>query len=74
MYWGPPATSKCDKGAVDDGLLHDKMSLMWGSDKDPVNALQQLMDRNEFELEEIKENPTSSWTSCGTRRPRSSRW
>merc|ERR1719440_235177 len=47
---------KCPKGVPDCGLLHDKMSLMWGEYKDKVDELQQTMDKNEFECEEEEEN------------------
>merc|ERR1719163_2550635 len=38
----------------DCGLLHDKMSLLWGKYKDLVDELQQTMDKYEFE--ELKAN------------------
>ena len=44
---------KRDKSAVDCCLLRDKMSLMWGSYKDLVDERQQLMDRSEFEFEQL---------------------
>merc|ERR1719440_2328601 len=47
---------KCPKGVPDCGLLHDKMSLMWGEYKDKVDELQQHMDKEEFEFEETKYN------------------
>merc|ERR1719197_781358 len=47
---------KCNKGPPDCGLLHDKMSLLWGKYKDLVDELQQTMDKNEFEFEELKTN------------------
>merc|ERR1719379_2465483 len=47
---------KCNKGPPDCGLLHDKMSLLWGKYKDLVDELQQEMDKNEFEFEELKTN------------------
>jgi len=47
---------KCPKGPPDCGLLHDKMSLLWGQYKDLVDELQQIMDKNEFECMELEEN------------------
>ena len=44
---------KRDKGAADGGLLHDKMSFVRGSYKDLVDERQQLMDRSEFEFEQL---------------------
>merc|ERR1719443_909671 len=46
----------CKGGPVDCGLLHDKMSLMWGKFKDLVDELQATMDKNEFEFKELREN------------------
>merc|ERR1719321_1870987 len=40
---------KCPNRPPDCGLLHDKMSLMWGKFKDLVDELQAQMDKNEFE-------------------------
>merc|ERR1719217_1670669 len=47
---------KCNKGPPDCGLLHDKMSLLWGKYKDLVDELQQTMDKNEFEYKELMSN------------------
>merc|ERR1719389_394792 len=47
---------KCNSGPPDCGLLHDKMSLMWGSFKDLVDELQSEMDKNAWEFEELKYN------------------
>merc|ERR1719217_81393 len=47
---------KCNKGPPDCGLLHDKMSLLWGKYKDLVDELQQTMDQNEFEYNELMSN------------------
>merc|ERR1719420_1733937 len=47
---------KCNKGPPDCGLLHDKMSLLWGKYKDLVDELQQEMDKNEFEFKELVSN------------------
>jgi hypothetical protein len=55
----PPSSDgsfKCPRGPPDCGLLHDKMSLMWGKFKDLVDELQHEMDKNEFEFEELKIN------------------
>jgi len=40
----------------DCGLLHDRMSILWGKYKDLVDELQQTMDKNWFEFEELKED------------------
>merc|ERR1719375_2992659 len=45
---------KCPRGPPDCGLLHDKMSLMWGKFKDLVDELQHEMDKNEYEYEMLK--------------------
>merc|ERR1719364_449838 len=50
------ASDSCNGGPPDCGLLHDKMSLMWGEYKDKVDELQQHMDKEEFEYEETKYN------------------
>jgi hypothetical protein len=38
----------------DCGLLHDKLSLMWGEYKDKVDELTMEMNKNEFMFEELK--------------------
>merc|ERR1719316_2234632 len=48
------ASDSCNGGPPDCGLLHDKMSLMWGEYKDKVDELQQHMDKEEFEFTETK--------------------
>lgn len=45
---------KCPVGPPDCGLLHDKMSLMWGKFKDLVDELQATMDKNEFAFNNLK--------------------
>merc|ERR1719463_268247 len=45
---------KCPRGPPDCGLLHDKMSLMWGKFKDLVDELQAEMDKNAFAFEALK--------------------
>jgi hypothetical protein len=50
---------KCPVGPPDCGLLHDKMSLMWGKFKDLVDELQAEMDKNEAEFEMLKVNYNS---------------
>merc|ERR1719515_355059 len=50
------ASDSCNGGPPDCGLLHDKMSLLWGEYKDKVDELQQHMDKEEFEFEETKYN------------------
>jgi len=47
---------KCTKQVPDCGLLHDKMSLLWGKYKDQVDWLQKVMDRNEYKWNELKSN------------------
>jgi len=44
----------CTKEPVDCGLLHDKLSLMWGDYKDKVDELTMEMNKNEFMFEELK--------------------
>merc|ERR1712159_524599 len=44
----------CKGGPVDCGLLHDKMSLMWGKFKDLVDELQAEMDKNSYEFKMLK--------------------
>jgi len=46
----------CKKGVIDCGLLHDKLSLLWGDYKDKVDELQMEMNENEYEFEELKMN------------------
>merc|ERR1719420_2522789 len=50
------ASESCNGEPPDCGLLHDKMSLMWGEYKDKVDELQQVMDKDAFEFEELKMN------------------
>jgi len=50
------AGKSCPPTPPDCGLLHDKLSLMWGDYKDKVDELQMEMNKNEFEFEELKEN------------------
>jgi hypothetical protein len=47
---------KCTKAPPDCGLLHDKMSLLWGKYKDQVDWLQKIMDRNQAKWELLKSN------------------
>merc|ERR1719313_776490 len=46
----------CPPTPPDCGLLHDKLSLMWGDYKDKVDELQMEMNKNQFEWEELKYN------------------
>jgi len=46
----------CPPTPPDCGLLHDKLSLMWGDFKDKVDELQMEMNKNQFEWEELKFN------------------
>jgi hypothetical protein len=43
-------------GVPDCGLLHDKLSLMWGEFKDKVDELTMIMMKNEYEFMELKTN------------------
>jgi len=54
----PPVdgAKSCPPTPPDCGLLHDKLSLMWGDYKDKVDELQMIMNKNEFEFEELKMN------------------
>jgi len=49
----------CPPTPPDCGLLHDKLSLLWGEYKDKVDELQMEMNKNEFEWEELKFNLNS---------------
>jgi hypothetical protein len=44
----------CSPGPPDCGLLHDKLSLMWGDYKDKVDELTMEMNKNAFLFEELK--------------------
>lgn len=50
------ASMKCGREVPDCGLLHDKMSLMWGVYKDQVDELTMIMEKNEYEFKELKTN------------------
>merc|ERR1719265_2743346 len=58
MSSGDPSNcmKSCPPTPPDCGLLHDKLSLMWGDYKDKVDELQMEMNKNEFEWEELKFN------------------
>merc|ERR1719223_1686745 len=58
MSSGDPSQcmKSCPPTPPDCGLLHDKLSLMWGDYKDKVDELQMEMNKNEFEFEELKFN------------------
>jgi len=44
----------CSPDPPDCGLLHDKLSLMWGDYKDKVDELTMEMNKNSFQFEELK--------------------
>jgi hypothetical protein len=44
----------CSPEPIDCGLLHDKLSLMWGDYKDKVDELTMEMNKNAFMFEELK--------------------
>jgi len=44
----------CSPDPPDCGLLHDKLSLMWGDYKDKVDELTMEMNKNAFMFEELK--------------------
>merc|ERR1712100_919007 len=44
----------CSPDPPDCGLLHDKLSLMWGDYKDKVDELTMEMNKNAFIFEELK--------------------
>jgi len=44
----------CSPDTPDCGLLHDKLSLMWGDYKDKVDELTMDMNKNAFMFEELK--------------------
>jgi len=58
MSSGDPADcmKSCPPTPPDCGLLHDKLSLMWGDYKDKVDELQMEMNKNQYEFEELKFN------------------
>ena len=58
MSSGDPSDcmKSCPPTPPDCGLLHDKLSLLWGDYKDKVDELQMEMNKNEFEWEELKYN------------------
>merc|ERR1719272_1580660 len=58
MSSGDPADcmKSCPPTPPDCGLLHDKLSLMWGDYKDKVDELQMEMNKNQFEFEDLKFN------------------
>jgi len=58
MSSGDPSDcmKSCPPTPPDCGLLHDKLSLLWGEYKDKVDELQMEMNKNEFEWEELKFN------------------
>jgi len=49
----------CPPTPPDCGLLHDKLSLLWGDYKDKVDELMMEMNKNAFEWEELKYNLNS---------------
>jgi len=61
MSSGDPSDcmKSCPPTPPDCGLLHDKLSLMWGDYKDKVDELMMEMNKNEFEWEELKYNLNS---------------
>merc|ERR1712166_1568058 len=56
MSSGDPADcmKSCPPTPPDCGLLHDKLSLMWGDYKDKVDELTMEMNKNAFMFEELK--------------------
>jgi len=53
---GDSGELKCPPTPPDCGLLHDKMSLMWGTYKDQVDQLQHEMDMKDAAWTELKAN------------------
>merc|ERR1712046_326353 len=51
---GAECMKACPPTPPDCGLLHDKLSLLWGDYKDKVDMLQMQMNKNEYEFEELK--------------------
>merc|ERR1719329_1729212 len=60
----------CSPTPPDCGLLHDKLSLMWGDYKDKVDELSMQMSQNEFEYEELKMNLNAQITLLTTSKGR----
>jgi len=53
---GDMCMRSCGPDPIDCGLLHDKLSLMWGEYKDKVDELTMEMMKNQVEFEELKMN------------------
>jgi len=53
---GESGERKCPPTPPDCGLLHDKMSLMWGTYKDQVDELQEEMDQKDAEWKELHDS------------------
>merc|ERR1712224_845926 len=51
---GDMAFKRCSPDPPDCGLLHDKLSLLWGDYKDKVDELTMEMNKNAFMFEELK--------------------
>merc|ERR1719329_316149 len=60
----------CPPTPPDCGLLHDKLSLLWGEYKDKVDELQMEMNKNEFEWEELKMNLNAQIKMLGSSKAR----
>jgi len=58
----------CSPDPPDCGLLHDKLSLMWGDYKDKVDELTMEMNKNAYLFEELKITLNDQITFLQTRR------
>jgi len=72
MSSGDPSDcmKSCPPTPPDCGLLHDKLSLLWGEYKDKVDELQMEMNKNEFEWEELKLNLNTQIKILGSSKAR----
>jgi len=72
MSSGDPSDcmKSCPPTPPDCGLLHDKLSLLWGEYKDKVDELQMEMNKNEFEWEELKMNLNAQIKILGSSKAR----
>jgi len=72
MSSGDPSScmKSCPPTPPDCGLLHDKLSLMWGDYKDKVDELMMEMNKNEFEWEELKFNLNTQLKVLGSSKAR----
>jgi hypothetical protein len=61
---------QCQNGDECCGILHDKLSMMWGEHKDKVDELTMIMMKNHFEFEDLKSNLNMQIDSLKTAKAR----